>query len=533
MPLTREILRPIGSKAFKELKKYKFYEVKTEGSLSTLNLFGDFYQFCVDTERNIAWFQSKLNYKNSLSFKLFTSHKDWSGIFSFPGQFVRKMISDYLEAEKINVRGNEDAKLLGVECRIVATQVYHADKNKLASIFGNLLWKHLDKDAIKLTIKCFGFGSSSMDYNLVINNREEVIDTLEKAPSILPIWRDLAAYNIISSSKSNDFEVWQHFDTISSALTWLSPKFDPRTAKSFVFADIIKSVKTKLDGMGLTSAGWRFLLKMTPRMVQAVKRSVGMFNKGFVNHLNWFAKIGVMPRETLLKPLLNNAIVGFPEDFTYVIRSAFIKASKMRTGIKSFFQSQIQPVIDWFRNAGDRHETSSNIFGKVPARYVSCVKLDSNQRKAGWDWFIRQQREWHETLNLRERQKLKDKTKHEFWDSLLEEIIIDNYKIVSIVDSYSLIDEGKDMHHCVATYADRCLKGLSRIFSVRDLNDNKLATLELTNSNDKEWVVNQCRGLSNQNVSKELELICKKVAEKYSVAAKKTDRKGMRLAATC
>lgn len=60
--------------------------------------------------------------------------------------------------------------------------------------------------------------------------------------------------------------------------------------------------------------------------------------------------------------------------------------------------------------------------------------------------------------------------------------------------SQELIDEGKALHHCVGTYADRYAKGETDIFVLRraDKPDKPFYTMEI-----KQGIIVQCRGLKN------------------------------------
>lgn len=59
------------------------------------------------------------------------------------------------------------------------------------------------------------------------------------------------------------------------------------------------------------------------------------------------------------------------------------------------------------------------------------------------------------------------------------------YKIVQLCSYFELRDEGKEMHHCVGTYATSCSNGKCSIFSVRryidDVFNDRAATLEIRN----------------------------------------------------
>ena len=76
------------------------------------------------------------------------------------------------------------------------------------------------------------------------------------------------------------------------------------------------------------------------------------------------------------------------------------------------------------------------------------------------------------------------------------------FDIVPITNSSELYREGKLMHHCVGTYADRVLFGASYVFSVRKDND-RIATLELI-KNGASVEIGQLRGACNSQAPKDV-----------------------------
>ncbi|MFP9114975.1 PcfJ domain-containing protein [Flavobacterium sp. RHBU_3] len=81
------------------------------------------------------------------------------------------------------------------------------------------------------------------------------------------------------------------------------------------------------------------------------------------------------------------------------------------------------------------------------------------------------------------------------------------YRIVQLVTSEELYEEGREMSHCVADYADDCAEGEIAIFSVRSFNADydgyyTLATLEYSVT---ENAIVQAQGRFNENVSAEAE----------------------------
>lgn len=76
------------------------------------------------------------------------------------------------------------------------------------------------------------------------------------------------------------------------------------------------------------------------------------------------------------------------------------------------------------------------------------------------------------------------------------------FLIRAAADSKELIEEGKKLHHCVGTYADRYADGRCDILIIRqsDAPDTPFYTMEI--QNEKVW---QCRGLKNCGMTKDVE----------------------------
>ncbi len=99
------------------------------------------------------------------------------------------------------------------------------------------------------------------------------------------------------------------------------------------------------------------------------------------------------------------------------------------------------------------------------------------------------------------------------WGGLLKAPVElpDGYLVHSISTREELLEEGNTMDHCVFNYLGACLSGESTIFSIRDSDNNRVATLELNpNESDEEnepttYSFGQCFGYRNENISDELE----------------------------
>ena len=87
------------------------------------------------------------------------------------------------------------------------------------------------------------------------------------------------------------------------------------------------------------------------------------------------------------------------------------------------------------------------------------------------------------------------------------------FEVVELTDAVTLADEGAAMRHCVGTYADRCLRGNTRIFSVRKA-DKRIATARIE-KREKAWQLAELRGYKNKAATRELEDVGKRLAERY------------------
>lgn len=560
------VLREASSKAWWALKRdYKFYKAEVKDGVTTLKLFGDSYKFFFDDNRKMAWVESKHHFVNSRNFRLCTAHRNWEGIFSLPRKVAVEAMHDHFKAveyngKKVDVRGAEDAKKAGIEAKKVCRSIYRGDKQQLTRRFGAVLWDNIDREVGKLCMKMVGLSAGSLDYTLVANNKEEVIDTLEKAPGILPVWRELAILDLWHKSKQGQthFASW---NDSSVSLCQLADGDGPEPPISAFHAaeifryneevtdfrtpNILKSVKEHLTRKGLTNAGWRYLIKLKPSYTYRLMFG-NELDKEVIPTLNWLAAIGVVPRFSIIKPLMRNLrLAAKTPSLTAMMRVGLREAEKVK-GVKNFYDHQFMHVLDWMTRGGAGGELEEECFRRVRGGVNQTnVVLDANQKKASWAWFMRQQQAWHNITAERQKAKVAQQT----WESALPTLELRGYEVVPLNSSHDLLDEGREMHHCVGSYANNCLTGRSRIFSIRK-EGVKIATLEivLTKRFDQEnvgfvpgdyeekllatammvpssvkWEVNQVRGHCNAEVAEPVKNLAKEIAKRYTKATKGED----------
>ena len=104
------------------------------------------------------------------------------------------------------------------------------------------------------------------------------------------------------------------------------------------------------------------------------------------------------------------------------------------------------------------------------------------------------------------------------WISLIDDIIIDKWRVEALNSSGALREEGRVMDHCVATYDAKCERGDSRIFSVQNSEGVHTGTLELTTDGANKWVKRQLHGPQNAPVPAKAVEIANQFTQLYNEA---------------
>ena len=120
------------------------------------------------------------------------------------------------------------------------------------------------------------------------------------------------------------------------------------------------------------------------------------------------------------------------------------------------------------------------------------------KKNSTWNSLIKQSDSWHREIQMK-------KLGTDFsWDDemgLLLTETINNLHVKPLLSLYALFDEGRDMHHCVASFAQDCQNGVYRVFSLTSVDD---ATQRSTLGIFKErghWYIDQHKGYCNAKVN--------------------------------
>ncbi|MXN92554.1 hypothetical protein GR160_15095 [Flavobacterium sp. Sd200] len=228
------------------------------------------------------------------------------------------------------------------------------------------------------------------------------------------------------------------------------------------------------------------------------------FADGNKIHMLWYIQLG--RGESIQK------LSAFPVVFTKAMAHAFRQTPKHFTVAQAIRRAQAiglgataqtAEVVAWcnaleditnvdFRTAVIRFAAKAkepvtlDVLQKVTEYFAEMYRLDTNYSLKGRTWVsvTRQAEAYH--AELAKRRAAEDYNGWEACGIANFEVVVkhETFRIVQLTNSEELYDEGYDMSHCVADYADDCAEGGSAIFSLRKFVRGKdgyqtLATLEV------------------------------------------------------
>jgi hypothetical protein len=525
LEIPKSLLREAGSYAYQYVKPRRFLTEIDNEEFSELKLFDkwnpsdpDSFELVIPNGKatnipvkpfDVIQFNHKKNVvirtHGSCGFLFNILSANSFSCFSEVKNAVRELIVAYIKTKlDVDHSFGQQERFIVVEANKVIGGKYKHSIPVLKRILGGKIWKRLNPEAAKIAVKICGYKASSLEYSIIANNLTEVKDTLGKAPGILVPWIHLCQHNI-----------WKQLGKHAAPdNAFYSLGGSDYSEANFSFPDIVKNTKEWLE---LKPSAWKYLIRQTPNRIRRIlpyARNVPDFSRA----LDTYSQIGVEPRYTLLKKATAECFTRLGDGtkpainiMIPVLRAAFKYSAKSKK-IKSFWDREVSLVLDWIQR--------------------EQPQFDSNQQKAPWTWFIRQQKDWHERMQLLKRESLKK----EYWESLLDTFEYEGYTIIPLTSSLMLFDEGKEMKHCVGSYSNDCKFGFSRIFSI--MKDNKkLATCEirafetlssLNNWNsrtsnlpqspngDGAWTVRQVRGPCNDEVDSKIIAVSEHIAKEYN-----------------
>jgi len=161
--------------------------------------------------------------------------------------------------------------------------------------------------------------------------------------------------------------------------------------------------------------------------------------------------------------------------------------------------AQVAPLIDFIQAI--RHyratiETPEGIVQMDPPQPAFSMKGRTVQS------MLRLIQEWHRSLGVGHAGLAW--VPSPFRPMLLEEPSLDasappkRWQMMELTNSEQLRMEGAALHHCVASYVDRCCRGMSRIWSLRSWRGDKVRHVLTIEIDPKRRAVVQARGSANR-----------------------------------
>lgn len=128
------------------------------------------------------------------------------------------------------------------------------------------------------------------------------------------------------------------------------------------------------------------------------------------------------------------------------------------------------------------------------------------------------ERSRHENMDLAQLPAFLDEQEKQLAKTLkkkaLPDLTIKGFQMRELVTGMQLVEEGAQLHHCVAGYAESVAEGRSRIISARpigSMHSKDWVTIEIVKHYDAQWTLAQVRGVTNRQAT-ELEY---EVAKQY------------------
>jgi hypothetical protein len=131
--------------------------------------------------------------------------------------------------------------------------------------------------------------------------------------------------------------------------------------------------------------------------------------------------------------------------------------SSARAQALDALRAEVSLIDDWLRDSED------GVWQTLPP-------------KATFADLTRRQAVWHEDVAARTSSGAGPKSKG--WGSPMARHVQDGWSLELLANADALLEEGREMHHCVSSYSSYCAKGQSRIFSVC-LNGERVSTVEM------------------------------------------------------
>lgn len=367
---------------------------------------------------------------------------------------------------------------------------------------GSAKWKsYLDWYTRSQTSKLFEKIETKLTlghHNFAMANDAGIKEVQEKAPALLAFLGEYCSW------RREQFKLMSETDPNVKPTDWSRPHN--------VFAEMRQFMVKRY---GLTKGGWKVLLSLNNE-----QKGRWLLNDalplGFATVLevinqhpkNRFPKVTGMRAVHELTRLFPDRINAPEHNLLKQLVGEALTHSTKAKHIANWVSLEWDQVKDWYSAAGRN------------------LTPDANQLKAKWTWFVRNSEAWHEEIQHQQTLRRMEARKEELvtWESALEAHTHKDFEFVPLLSSADLYTEGKEQVHCVGGtgYISRCKNGKSMIWSIRNDQGARVATLEINQDehNEDRYYRGQLKGKRNTEVTPEVEKAADGLVKRYNDAIK-------------
>jgi PcfJ-like protein len=475
--LTKELLEGAIAHARRSLRSRGCINVTEDAHRTHIGAFQSPDKVVIDRERQALYRSNPTG-----SFSLFYSKRKASTVFVMPFSLVETSIEQFLKDKNITPKAEGyDAYYYDQLRRATAKAINTAYRSPMRDIlkqFSGAIWSRLDRDLLQVVIRTAGFAADSFDYTICWQNREQALETFRIAPGLMPVWL-YTVQSLLTERHGHD-----GFTRAATYRSHLESKLDRLDCR---MPPIVEDMQRRL---ALSPRGWRYLTRLNPLWSRTLLKQFSQPTleatlKETAYMVEILAEAETIPSYSTFKAFIACAGAWVKTPHLIALARAAFAASRRARRKTRFVSDELSLIMEWFKDARPR--------------------LDANQQKAAWTWFVRQREEWH----THELDRKRAATEYKEWLSLIDNFTHDDFELVALTNSHALCEEAHLLHHCVNQYTDRCTSGFSRIFSLRvKESGERIATVELTNCgykpgssewNGHNWTLSQVKGKYNQS----------------------------------
>ncbi len=130
--------------------------------------------------------------------------------------------------------------------------------------------------------------------------------------------------------------------------------------------------------------------------------------------------------------------------------------------------------------------------------------IHRNQCAQGWGCILRAKSRW----------AMQELARHSSpeWAAYPTPLAFPKFEVLELDSKAKLSVEGVEMAHCVASYADQCAEGKTRVFSVRRKGDGRRVATVACGREGAEWIVEEVQGRANSDPGVEVEALGTEIA---------------------